>query len=276
MPGRNKRIGLCKLTGECGRFVKAHIIPEALSRREAPDQPLIQSGRGGRPKRRWTSWYDLKLVTAAGEKILSGYDDWAIKALREARLVWSGWGQMTALPMSEYDRLPGTDWGIREPRIDGKRLRLFFLSLLWRAAMSELPEFDEIQSADEDLKALTQMVLRGESDPISFFPIQLIQLSTMGFVHNLSPISATKEIPGFQDYAGETVPIFRFYFDGLIAHIDRRSLSEDYVEKLGRLVVGNEEGFVVSTLPFEISFQFRNMAAIMLDALRNWPASKKI
>jgi hypothetical protein len=175
---------------------------------------------------------------------------------------------MTALPISEYDRLPGTNWGIRKPNIDGKQLRLFFLSLLWRAAVSELPEFDEIQLTDEALSTLTQMVLRGDSDPISFFPIQLTQLSTIGFAHNLSPIVQTKEIPSFQDYTGETVPFFRFYFDGLIAHIDQRSLSEGYVTKLGPLVVGNEDGFVVSTVPFEGSFQARNMTAIMLDTLR--------
>src|SRR5690242_3439170 len=138
-------IGICKLTRTRGKFVKAHIIPEAFSRRASANYPMTQSGQGTRPKRRWTSWYDPQLVTAAGERILADYDDWAIRELRRTRLVSSGWGPMTVLSVPDYDTVPGTTWGIRKVQIDGKRLRLFYLSVLWRAAMCELSEFNEIK-----------------------------------------------------------------------------------------------------------------------------------
>lgn len=39
-------------------------------------------------------------------------------------------------------------WGIRKIEgIDGSRLRLFFISLLWRAAVSEMVEFREVAAA---------------------------------------------------------------------------------------------------------------------------------
>src|SRR5271166_5468519 len=67
----NVRIGQCKLTMMRGRYVKAHIIPEALTETSWMGQPLTQKGRNGRHIRRWTSWYDNRLVTADGEAILA-------------------------------------------------------------------------------------------------------------------------------------------------------------------------------------------------------------
>lgn len=93
--------GACKLTGEEGAFVKAHIIPDALTRPEK-GAPFAQAGLEAAPIARWTSWYDKGIVTAAGEKILAGYDDWAIQKLRDHRLVWSGWG--------DEMRLIAPDW----------------------------------------------------------------------------------------------------------------------------------------------------------------------
>lgn len=77
MSGRIK-FGRCKLTGERGRFVKSHIIPEALTEITWRSQPLTQQGRHGRFIKCWTSWYDAKLVTSKGEEFLQKYDDWAI------------------------------------------------------------------------------------------------------------------------------------------------------------------------------------------------------
>jgi Ser/Thr protein kinase RdoA (MazF antagonist) len=90
--------GLCGLTGKPGKYVKAHILPAALT--EAGDNAgaLTQHGEGQtRPIRRWTSWYDPRLVTAEGEAILAAYDEWAIQELRRLKLVWSSWGPMLDL-----------------------------------------------------------------------------------------------------------------------------------------------------------------------------------
>jgi hypothetical protein len=84
--------GICKLTGEKGKFVKSHIIPAALTTPEGTG-PLTQGGRGRPPIRRWSSWYDPCLVTQAGEAILAEYDNWAIQELRKNKLIWSSWGR---------------------------------------------------------------------------------------------------------------------------------------------------------------------------------------
>ncbi|MBB6428047.1 hypothetical protein [Sphingopyxis sp. JAI128] len=44
--------GICKLTGESGPLVKAHIIPKALTPPAAKGQPFAQAGPDYAPRRR--------------------------------------------------------------------------------------------------------------------------------------------------------------------------------------------------------------------------------
>jgi hypothetical protein len=105
----NVRIGQCKLTMMQGRYVKAHIIPEALTETSWKGRPLTQKGRNGARIRRWTSWYDNRLVTADGEAILAKYDDWAINFFRQKKLIWSSWGTMVQLESPDHSWFP-TNW----------------------------------------------------------------------------------------------------------------------------------------------------------------------
>jgi hypothetical protein len=70
--------GVCKLTGNSGKFVRSHLIPKALTRPSVAGGYFISAGPGIRPKKSWSSWYDEELVIRKGERILADYDDWAI------------------------------------------------------------------------------------------------------------------------------------------------------------------------------------------------------
>lgn len=256
--------GFCKLTHRVGAFVDSHIIPEALTRPSVRGSPLLQYGDGAHPTRRWSSWYDPQLVTAEGEKYLSDLDTWAIAQLREHKLVWSGWGTETDLGM--HHTPINNIFGIRKIEgIDTKRLRLFFLSLLWRAAASSRYEFKEISVTPRDLEMLRRAILGLEEPPLGFYPVQLTQLSTKGVMHNHTPIPNLKYAPNLDDPKAPPyeLPTFRFYMDGLIAHA-HRSLPAAYdVKELGDLVVGAESSLVLSTVTFQDSVQLREMAAIL-------------
>src|SRR5208337_2570967 len=153
----NVRFGQCKLTGTHGRYVDAHIIPEALTETLWKGKPLIQIGRHGRRIKRWTTWYDRKLVTAEGEAILAKYDDWAINFFRQKKLIWSSWGPMEQLDLPDHSLGPGR-FGLRKlDGVDCARLRLFFLSLLWRAAATSLFEFDLVALPAHELAQLGEM-----------------------------------------------------------------------------------------------------------------------
>jgi hypothetical protein len=267
--------GTCKLTGQTGKFVKSHLIPAALTRPEYAGASLVQSGRGARPTRRWSSWYDRRLVTSEGERILEHYDSWAIDQFRKHKLIWSSWGPMIKLSTLDFQPILGSHWGVRRiAGIDPKRLRLFFLSLLWRAAATDLPEFDEVSIAPDDLEQLRKMIINGDPEPLDFLPAQLTQLSTIGMVHNHGPISQVKEIPAFGGSRGYKVPIFRFYFDGLITHFHMaKAVDQPSVDELGPLIVGFAGDLVVSTVAYETSFQRENLREIMLETFAKWPKS---
>ena len=263
---QNQAQGVCALTKRTGPFVASHIIPQALTRPSARGAPLIQYG-GGPPTRHWSSWYDTELVTADGERYLSDLDNWAITELRRHKLVWSGWHGGTSLGKEHtpfYSSL-----GIRAVSgLNTGKLRLFFHSLLWRSAASMRPEFRDITVSPEDLELLRLAIL-GETDPpINFYPIQLTQLSTKGLVHNQTPIPDVKYFPHPLVPGGQPIPLptFRFYFDGLIAHVHRATPRGYDVESLGNLVLGAKASIVLSTVTFEDSVQSLDIAKMLRDA----------
>ncbi|ESY62306.1 hypothetical protein X742_33580 [Mesorhizobium sp. LNHC232B00] len=223
---------------------------------------------------RHSSWYDPELVTQEGEAILAKLDDWAIRELRRTALVWSGWWPTKAL--TGIDLIPGTEWGIRF--IESKqwrRLRIFFLSLLWRAAASTREEFSEVHLSDEDLERLRKMIVDENPDPIDYFQIQLIQLSTFGFEHNHTPIPGVKTIRGVNGGADYQVPFYRFYFDGLIAHFDRRPIAEIQKTPMEELVLGYGERLCVATVSYWESSQ-RKMLERMWQEADRWPRKTRL
>jgi len=266
--------GVCKLTGLSGKYVKAHLLPRALTKPTSPGAPFVENGAGGRrPKRAWSSWYDTELVTADGEAILAEFDNWAITELRKHKLIWSGWGPLQVLPFGpDHDPIPGTDWGIRKLKdADFKKLRLFFLSLLWRAAASTRDGFAEITLPSEELAELGSRLVARDPNPPAYFAVHLIQLFTLGEAHNLAPLSRTKRIPAYGDVQEHKIPFFRIYFEGLIAHIHPNSDSNYDGEKMGTLVLGQEEFTTVPTVKFEGSFQRENILNLVGEAWRDWP-----
>jgi hypothetical protein len=260
--------GLCALTGTPGKFVEAHILPKALTRPERPGAPLIQRRSGRRPVRRWTSWYDANLVTADGEKILAGYDDWAIRELRRHKLVWSGWGGSKSLEAKDFTALNSTPWGMRRiSEIDTQHLRLFFLSLLWRAAASGLVEFHEVQLSADTMEALRKMVELGDASPVNFLPISLTQISTLGVIHNQGIFHRTKTLPGLPGLPVQMRRYYRIYIDGLIAHVHLDQHDPNHIRELGIMMLGSEADCVLTTVTFERSFELENMLWIHAESL---------
>ena len=104
-----------QMTGKTGRFVKSHLMLQALTRPAASGLSFIEGGIGRRAGRRWDNWYDAQLTTRGGEKILSDLDDWAIEQLGKHRLIWSGWKNSRS-PVEQSDMLPLERVGHDHPR----------------------------------------------------------------------------------------------------------------------------------------------------------------
>ena len=55
------------------------------------------------------------------------------------------------------------------------------------------------------------------------------------------------------------MPIYRFYFDGLIVHYHRYASDNGETAKLGNIIVGARRELVLTTIEYEYSFQYENM-----------------
>jgi hypothetical protein len=249
--------------------VRSHLIPKAVTRPSVRGNRLIESDGRLRPKSRWDSWYDDKLVTSEGEHILARYDSWAIEELCRLELIWKSWKTETETSLaSSVKSTPGMpSFGLRKVRCKNPRmLRLFFLSLLWRAAATNRPEFREVHVDKEHLDRLRRMVHDGEPEPMDFYPTTLLQIASRGPAHNLTPIAEDNTFD-IGDGVMHRHHIFRFYFDGLIAHM-HRSRS---IEGIEPFIVGCSPDLVVQMQLLNDSFQMTNLADLWAGTMMRWP-----
>lgn len=261
------KIGTCKLTLKPGKFVKSHMIPLAFS---APSEGcyFIDGAPGGRPTRRPTSWYDRELVTRSGEDILADLDSFAATELRKARLVWSGWEKETVLKDNIF-QYPDSDQLVRlVPDLDALKLRVFFLSLLWRAAASEMPQYANIKLQECELEKLRLMVLNRNPYPLSLFPVHLTQMITRGARHNLGPLEMNTPMDFGSGNGALMLNSYRFYFDGLIANI-HTNVSERFHAEASAIYVGGDSIVIANCIKFEDSFQASNMIQHGCEAFMN-------
>jgi hypothetical protein len=268
-----KGTGICALTGEHGPFVASHIVPRAFSKPVVPGQPLIV-WRGGAepPGLRRNGVYDPALVTRAGEDILEKHDAWAINEFRKHNMVWSAWGPRVAVP-PPHDNHGAFGHRIFDD-IDPIRLRLYFASLLWRAAASKRREVSQITIPQDDIDRLAESLRSGIPRGDTFYPVILSQYSTMGSVHQANPITRLKQMYDNDGNSTFKVKIFRFYFDGLIAHFHVPSGSQP-LSDFGISGVGNNSRICVHTIPFEESFQRLDLAKHVASSIAAWPEDSR-
>lgn len=267
------KVGVCALLGEEGPFAKSHLIPQALTGTEVSGERLIETARGFRPIRRFTSWYDHQLVTRKGEQTLSEIDTHGIAELRKHKLVWSGWGKDIKLNTDDYSVQPDveTGLGIRLiENVDSHKLRLFFLSLLWRSLSTKIKEFSHLENIGVDLRTLGEVIATKARTPASYHPIILNQMDSRGFTHNHTPTVQEIDFP-FEGGIRKAL-YYRFYMQGVVAHIYPEECN-DLFSIAPVSFIGGAESLWVFTRRFEKSKQYVDAREIMEDSARRWPGA---
>ncbi|WP_311791555.1 MULTISPECIES: hypothetical protein [Pantoea] len=256
-------LGVCKLTGLKGAFVDSHILPRALTLLSKTGERAIEKRLEGPIKKRFQGWYDNQLVIDEGEKILRDIDDKAIKALRKNHLVWSGWPTYQDRLAENQMYIPINDegFGVRILKnIDSSALKLFFLSIVWRAAASTRDDMSDVILHHDLVERLRLAVASKNLLNSEEFPVRLHQIGNRGVPHNRTPII---EIQNFDlsPYAPREYLFCRIYLDGLIAHV---ALDGDnhYSEKLGKFLLGADKELGVFVNSFEKSRTFSNLKKV--------------
>ena len=251
--GRN-RMGTCALTGHYGPYVKSHIIPNALTRPEERGAPLMQTTKGEGYKRRFTSWYDKELVTREGEDQLTVIDTDGISELRRNLLIWSSWVFYKPAFEQISPGLPTHSFRII-PRLQARKIHLFFISIAWRSVASQMDDMREAYADIEDQEGMRKLILDPGPMSASTFPVSLTQLTTIGTVHNHTPIRETLDVKQFGAPADNE--IIRVYFDGLIGHIHLDGDGE-YARDNPLFLEGSSDT-LISGVTYEASKQYENL-----------------
>lgn len=143
----------CRLCGEeKEKLCKAHILPEAFFRAIKLDgEPLLSIP--GTEKHPYTQthigrWDDGILCASCDGEILGRLDGIAARVFlqQEFNVHWR------QSPEGTHFRMKGVDAG---------QLKLFWVSVLWRHAISGLPEHEDVALSDEHIERMRQMILRG-------------------------------------------------------------------------------------------------------------------
>lgn len=253
--------GICKLTLKKGRFVDSHILPRALTMLSSTGEKAVQAKIGAKTVQRFQGWYDNTLAIHEGEKILSEIDNKAIKILRHHKLVWSGWPTVADKLPCDPSQITRADdkMALRIiPNVNFEPLKVFFLSILWRAAASSREDMSDVCLDDDNLEKLRLATLNQDALSKYEFPVRLHQIETRGVPHNRTPFLETCEYNMGFPYLIREYTTCRIYMDGLIAHV-ALDADKNYVDSSGDLIVGSNIQQLVMLNKFEFSRAKENL-----------------
>lgn len=125
---------VCRYCNKREASVRAHIIPRSFfvaHQEESGPAQIISTARDHYPKRSPIGEYDSNILCAECESTFSEYDDYGYRFFHDRE---------------EIETLyPGTEGeAYRLPSVDYAKLKLFLLSVLWRASVSERDFYNRV------------------------------------------------------------------------------------------------------------------------------------
>ncbi len=137
----------CKLCGQTANLVKSHVIPQALHKDILPDDDVMKLYSLGQDygKRSSTGIYGQFLCQCC-ENYFDSYDDYGVKFVRKYAD-----GEAGKPLLGSFEKGFTAD-------VDYTKLKLWVLSMLWRADACDHEFFKLIELGDEWRKNLTAML----------------------------------------------------------------------------------------------------------------------
>ncbi len=156
--------GRCRLCGKHAKFVESHIIPEAFFRDMSPDGTamIFSAEPGVMPKRAPTGIYDTDMLCASCDNGLGKLDQYGIEYSRRPL------DEMPVVHRKDQYRVH------RSADVDCGRLKLFLLSVLWRAHWSRQPFYSAVDIGPAEL-GIKRLLLRNDPGGASLFPVCMLR-----------------------------------------------------------------------------------------------------
>jgi len=146
----------CLLTGVEGKPIAAHVIPRAFYEIDPhADGPhrIISNADGVFPRRAPIGVYDKTIVTEEGERQFSPWDNYAAKLLIEER------DQLK--PICVGSRIVGYS----RDHYNYTLLKLFALSVIWRAGVSSQSFFDRVRLGPHEARIREHLMSTDPGEP---------------------------------------------------------------------------------------------------------------
>jgi hypothetical protein len=233
-------LSACKLCGMVTKLASSHIIPRSFYQTVLghPSGParIISSVESVRPKRSPAGEYDPELLCVECEASLSPYDDYAHELL------------VTRPPDAEI-RVTGELLAYRYTEVDIEKLRIFFITLIWRMHATQREMFTNV-SLGRYSEAFRVATLEKDSRCLPELDIAITKFDTteMGL---LGP--SRLRLEGVNGY--------RFAIPGysIWAKIDRRNVPPAFSE----IVISNGAPIYMLAMDFRDSPEFRAMLRLV-------------
>jgi hypothetical protein len=206
-------MGICRLCGNDRQLVDSHIIPKAFHRDlkgSSSGAPIIIGNNPTAfPKKNPGGIYEEEMLCRPCEEIFGPWDDYGAQCLiqnydRDAQPLLSFNGDILAYAF---------------PMWDEKRLRMFSLSLLWRAAVTTNEIFSRVTLGNSDLARLTERILSGDPGSSDNFSVMLVRWVATPPYHSLLKAQMSP-------YCAELLGIneVKMFMGGFVIHvkIDKR------------------------------------------------------
>ena len=190
---------ICKLTGKEGKPAQAHIIPESfylIDRNSKEPMRLATNTYGVYSKRSRKGIYDNTIVTIDGERTFQEWDDYAFKLLVEQF--------DTTIPLEKGDKVVGYKY----EKYDYKKLKLFFMSVLWRAGASSQIFFSDINLGPH-LDNLRQAILADDPGNSEFYSVNLAIFDDVDYSTIMQPFPVRFD----------GIKYYRFYLGNMVMFI---------------------------------------------------------
>lgn len=205
-------VNLCKLCLKEKGLIKAHIIPEGFFRvlRHGDLAPEMHSNiPGSFPKRMQIGTYDSTILCSECDGKMAPWDDYGQQVLIRR--------------FSEAVKIPyrGQTIARRIEQFDYRRLKLFFMSVLWRASLSKQTFYKRISLGpfEDRLRTMLQDEDPGDSQD---FAVVLARFEDIETTAMLDP----------HPERFDSISFCRFYLSGFVAYIkvDKRPLPHFMTE----------------------------------------------
>lgn len=157
--------GKCKFCLQVKPFVRAHIIPVGLFPRNPNGDRFhyLLDGDGEKPISKIPNGvYDDNLVCAECEALFAEGDDYAKRFLVDD-------------VETSYERFEGRVRYWEYPSFDYRRLKLFFISLLWRAHASSRPDWKLVDLGSKYAQMAKDLIQAGDPGSPDVFAVLLVR-----------------------------------------------------------------------------------------------------